>query len=368
MSPRGYISLAIATGITLIAAIALVIAQQIEASGDRRGGGLMFAELAERLTDVQAVSIVTPRYSIALEQLPNGEWVATDRGAYTINAPPLDQLVRGLAELVEYEAKTTTAEFYVDLGVEGPGDGRGDVLVTVTADDGDVLVNAILGYAAQSIGRHTRGGMFVRRVDEERVWLAEGAARPPSFVTEFFNMLFTVPGPTVGRVSIFAGETMLLDAIKVDFATGDFELEYLDPSIGPAGATAADSGIRGLSQAIVSTTFVNVQSVEDVNVADDARTVRFVTRDGLSLSITLADLEGTPYVIYRVEAQPGSPAEQQVADIAAVTEGWAFELRPGRIITLNRDLTQLFDPPVATPDTLPVEPDAPLVPIPAPGP
>jgi hypothetical protein len=368
MSPRGYISLAIATGIALIAAIALVIAQQIEASGDRRGGGLMFAELAERLADVQAVTIETPRYSIALEQLPNGEWVATDRGAYPVNAPPLDQLVDGLAELVEYEAKTTTAEFYVDLGVEGPGEGRDDVLVTVTADDGDVLVNAILGYGAQSIGQHTRGGMFVRRADEERVWLAEGTARPPSFVTEFFNMLFTVPGPTVGRVSIFAGETMLLDAIKVDFATGDFELEYLDPSVGPAGATAADSGIRGLSQAIVSTTFINVQPVEDVNVAEDARIVRFVTQDGLSLTITLADLEGTPYVIYRVEAQPGSLAEQQAADIAAVTEGWAFELQPGRIITLNRDLDQLFDLPVAIPDAPPVEPVAPLVPAPAPGP
>ena len=77
MSPRGYISLALATGIALIAAIVLVIVEQIDASGNRRGGGLMFAELAERIADVQAIKIETPRYSIALEQLPNGERVPT---------------------------------------------------------------------------------------------------------------------------------------------------------------------------------------------------------------------------------------------------------------------------------------------------
>lgn len=369
MSPRGFISFAIVTGIALIAAIALVVAQQIAASGDRRGDGPMFAALAERAADVQTLTIEGPNYTIALQRQADGQWVATDLGNYPVNGDPVNQFVAGLSELVEYERKTDTEELFVDLGVLGAGEGRPDIHVTVAADDGDVLVDAILGYAAQSIGRHTRGGMFVRRTNEDYVWLAEGAARPPTFISEFFGMLFTIPGPTVGRVSIFSGETMLLDAVKVNFQTGDYELAYLDPSVGPEGATAADNAIRGFSSAIVSTTFVSVLPREDVTVADDARVLRFITEGGLSLSITMAEADGKTYVIYEADAEPGSEAEAQAAEIAAVTDGFAFELQPGRIFNLTRDITEFFDPPEPTaPETPAPATPAPLIPVPVPGP
>ncbi len=370
MSPRGFISFAIVTGIALIAAIALVVSQQIAASGDRRAGGLMFAELAERSADVSTVTIEGPNYTIALERRADGQWVASDRGNYPVNGDPVNQFVAGLSELVEYERKTDTEELFVDLGVQGPGDGRPDIQVTVAADDGDVLVDAVLGYGAQSIGRHTRGGMFVRRTNEDFVWLAEGAARPPTFISEFFGMLFTIPGPTVGRVTIFSGDTMLLDAVKVDFQTGDYELAYIDPSVGPEDAIAADNAIRGFSSAIVSTTFVSVIQRDDATVADDARTIRFVTQNGLSLSVTLAEANGQTYVIYEVDAEPGSEAEAQAAEIAALTDGFAFELQPGRIFNLTRDITEFFELPEPTiPATpAPATPATPLIPVPVPGP
>lgn len=368
MSPRGFIGFAIVTGIALLAAIVLVIVQQIAVSGDRRGGGLMFAELAERVDEVSTITIVSPNYSLTAERQADGAWVATDRGAYPVSSDPLDFVLSGLSELIEYERKTDTEALFADLGVAGPAEGRDDVQITVTANDGDVLVDAIFGYNAQSIGRHTRGGMFVRRVNEDHAWLAEGTARAPTFITEFYGMLFSIPGPSVGRVSVFEGETLLLDAVKIDFATADYQLAYLDPTIGPEGATAADSSLRSLSQVIVSTTFVDVRLREEVNVPDDARMMRFITQDGLSLSITLGDVDGTPFVIYEVDAAPGSPGEEQAAAIAAVTEGFAFQLQGGRIVTLTRPIEDLFDPPeLPAPEPEPA-PAAPLVPVPAPDP
>ena len=365
MTPRGFIALALATGIALVAAIALVIVEQVNVGGNRGGGGLMFPELAERMAEIDTLTIVGPQYAISVKREADGQWVAVDRGNYPVNGAPVDQLVAGLAELVEYEQKTDTPELYADLGVEGPGEGRDDVQVTITADDGDVLVDAVLGYAAQSIGRHTRGGMFVRRVDEDRVWLAEGAARPPAFEADFFGQLFNIPGPTVGRVQILAGDTLLFDAIKVDFDTGDYELEYLDPSIGPANAVAADSAVRNMSQAIVSVSFRNVRAVEDVTVAPDARTVRYVTQDGLSLSVTLADADGVTYVIFAADAAPGSAAEAQAAEIAAATDGFAFELPPGRYITLERSVSELFTIPAEpAPEPEGPAPVVPLLPLP----
>ena len=342
MSSRGFLTLAAVTGAALLVAIALVISEQIQASGDRRSGGLMFAELTERADEIAEVTIEARRYSMSLA-LVNGRWVATDRANYPVRSEPIEQLLAGLFELVQYEAKTTTEELYPFLGVAGPSEDREDTLVTVRTADGDVLVDAVLGFPANAIGRHTRGGVYVRRVDEERAWLAEGTVLPPTFVTEFFDQLFSITGPSVGRVTILVGETVVFDAVKVDFNTGDYELVYIDPAVAPEGAVARDSGIRGMSQAIVSTTFIDAIPVEAVTIAEDARTVRYVTQDGLSLSITLAEADDKTYVIYDVGAEPGSPAEQQAETIAAATSAWAFELQPGRLITLRRDLTDLFE-------------------------
>jgi hypothetical protein len=361
MSPRGFVTLAIVTGLALIVAIALVVSEQIQASGDRRAGGLMFPELAARADEITQVSIVARRYSVDLE-LVDGQWVAADRADYPVKSDPVEQLLAGMEALVEYERKTNTPELYPLLGVAGPSPDREDAEVTVTASNGDVLVDAIIGYPASAIGRNTRGGVYVRRANEDRAWLAEGTVLPPTFITEFFDQLFNIPGPSVGRVTILEGETILIDAVKTDFATGDFDLVYLDPSIGPEGATARDSSLRGMSQAIVSTTFLDAIPVEDVHIADDARTVRYVTQDGLSLSVTLADADdGRTFVVYDVSAAPGSPAEEQAATIRAATSAWAFELQGGRLITLRRAVTDLFDPPPIP--AAPAQTPAPAIPL-----
>lgn len=369
MSPRGYITLAAATAIALIAAIVLIVTEQLQASTDRHGTDLMFPALAERQAEITQVSIDALRYDLVLEKR-DGQWVAVNNGDYPVRSEPIDTMIAGLATLVEYERKTDNPDNYDLLHVVGPGDDRDDTRVTVIAANGDVLMDAILGKEAVAIGANTRGGMYIRRVDEDRVWLAEGAARPPTFTSDLFDMLFNIPGRDVGRLTILAGDTVLFDAIKTDFATGDYELEYLDPSIGPAGSTANDSAVRGMSQAIVSTTFVNVKSADDVTVAPDARTLRYVTQQGLSLSVTLAsDADGTTYVIYTASAAPGSEAEAQAAEITAATHGFAFELQPGRLITFTRDIHELFTPPppaAPAPEPAPAAPVVPLPVVPAP--
>ncbi len=362
MSPRGFLTFAIVTATALLAAITFVIVEQIAASGDRRSGGLMFAELADRAGEVSQVSIDARRYKIVVE-LRDGQWIAIDRGDYPVRSEPIDQLLAAMADLVEYEAKTTNPANYLRLGVAGqPSDGE-DTRVTITSSDGEVLADAIIGYPASAIGRHTRGGMYIRRVDEELTWLAEGAALPPTFASEFFDPLFSIPGNTVGRLTILAGDAIIFDAEKVNFNTGDFDLVYLDPAIGPAGSTARDSRVRGMSQAIVSTTFLDARTIDAVTIPDDARTVRYETRDGLSLAATLAEGEGVTWVVYTVSAEPGSAAEQQAAAIAAATSGWVFLLQPSRIITFTREVTELFDPPVVAPEPVPGLPQ-PLIPVP----
>ncbi len=363
MSARGFLALLVVTAIALLAAVALVVSEQIDASNDRGAGGLVFPDLDERIADVTQVAIEARRYSMTLERR-NGSWVAIDRGDYPVRSQPIDQLLAGMVELVEYEPKTANPELYAELGVAGPSEDREDTLVTITAANGDVLADVILGYPANAIGQHTRGGMYLRRTDEERAWLAEGTVLPPTFPSEFFDPLFSISGRDVGRLTIFSGEEMLFDAVKVDFDTSDYELEYLDPSFGVENAIADDSGVRGMSQAIVSTTFQDARTVESVSIPEDARTVRYVTQDGLSLSATLAEADGETWVVYEATAEPGSAAEEQAAEIAAATDGWAFRLGAGRIITFNRDVTELYE--IGAPPVDPEEDDVgdgPLLPL-----
>lgn len=365
MSVRGFLALFIVTAIALVAAIALVVSEQIAASDDRRAGGLFFPDLSGRVADVSQVTINAARYDLVAERRDDG-WVAVDRGGYPVRSEPLDQLLAGMAELVEYERKTTNPELYRILGVEGPSSDREDTLVEVRSADGEVLANAILGFPANAIGQDTRGGMYIRRVDEERVWLAEGTVLPPTFTAEFFDQLFSVSGREVGRVTFFEGDTMVFDALKVDYDTSDYELEYLDPAYGPEDTLANDSGVRGLSQAIVSTTFVDARPADEFTVPEGARTVRFVTQGGMSLAITLGEIDGETWVTYDVAAEPGSEAEAQAEQIRAATEGWAFQLQPGRIITLSRPIEDLIELPAPAPaPQAPAEeaPAGPLLPL-----
>jgi hypothetical protein len=371
MSLRSFLGLLAVAVVAAVVAIVLIVVEQVSAESPSVGGTPMFPALRDQIEDLQQVVIETNRYSLTLENR-DGTWVAADLGDYPIESDPLVQIISSLTDMTTVEPKTSNPDWYRYIQVDNPADVTDPsvtpgVHIMARAADGATLVDAIFGAPSSSIGYARNGGTFVRRTDEAQAWLVQGAIQVPTFQEDWFSQLLSIPGTDIARITILLGDEVVLDAEKVNFATGDYELTYLSDQIGPAGSTANDNGLRGVAQGVVSTSFEAVRLADTVTFADDARTVRFVTSSGLQLDVRLGEADGDIWVTYQASAPEGSDAVAEAQSINERADRWAFKLLSYRITALNRDLTDLFDPP-AVEEEAPASAPAPLFPLPLPGP
>ena len=349
-------------------AAAMVVSAQRSAVAPVTGGYAMFPALTERADELRRITVETQRYRIVIEET-GGRWVATSEAGYPVRDRVVADLVAGLAGLTAFEPKTANPSYYSYIGVAQTAPGAAAAAgagtrVTASTADGEVLADVILGRLSTSIPNRRRGGMFVRSVDAEQAWLVEGTVAAPGFLQDWFEAIINIPSTEVGRLTILAGSSMVYDAVKVNFTTGDYELAFLAPEAGPAGATADDDGIRSITQAIVTTTFDRARPLETVTFGPEARTLRFLMASGLQLDVRLGEADGATWVAYSASAtQPEAAAA--AAAINERTSRWAFRLPAGRIIAFSRPITDLFVPP-AVPNPLAPQPPRPGMPVPLP--
>jgi hypothetical protein len=346
--------LAAITGLAVIASVAMLASAQVSALGPLSGGQPMFPELAQRRGEPSQLTIETARYRLLLENR-GGRWVASAQGDYPVRQDTVAQVFASLASMTTIEPKTSNPALYGHVGLVGPGPGSPSVRVAALGG-GTTLLDAVFGRESTAVPYARRGGMFVREADNAQAWLVEGTLTVPGFLQDWFDQLLHIPGTEVARIAILAGDEILVDATKVDFTTGRYQLTFLAEGLAPPEATANENTFRGIPQAIVSTTFDDARPRESVTFATEARTVRFVTRTGLQLDVTLGEAGGETWVAYRASAEPGSEAVAAAQAINARTEHWAFKLPAYRIAALNRPLTDMFELPARAPGPAPFEP------------
>lgn len=357
MSPRSFLIVVAVAVVALIAAIVVVVTDDSGSVTYAGVGDQAFPEFADRIDDLARMEIQTSRYELSLEQR-DGEWVATNFGDYPVDPEPLLSIASELAAMTVIEPKTDREDWYQFINVVDPADDEEGlaIRVTATATNGDQLLDTIIGRPARSAGFTRFGGVFVRSVDDEQAWLVEGTVRAPDFIQDWFEQLFSVPGTDVASVTVLAGDEVLLSAEKVDFETADYELTFLSEELGPQESTAEDSEIRGVTQGIISTRFDRARALDTVTFADDARAVRFVTRDGMELLARLGEADGEIWVAYEVSAAEDSEAAALAEAIAARTDRWAFLIPSYRVGALNRPVETLFVAPEPPANDAPIGP------------
>jgi hypothetical protein len=367
MSPRSFLILAAVTGLAAIGAAIAIVSEQDLSAGERRGGDLMFPDLNARVDDVRRLTVETTRYRLVLERRGDA-WVAADRADYPVRAATVTRVISSLAAMTEIDPKTDNPEWYQYLEVDGPAASptpSGIQLIAAGADNA-TMVDVIVGKQSESVGATRLGGTFVRPTDDDQAWLAEGVVDVPLSLQGWFDQVLNVPGPQVTRVAILKGDEIVLDARKPDPEKGDYELTYLSETVGPAGTTANGDRIRGLGGAIVTVEFQDVRQLDEVEVPADARTVRYVTRDGLQIDATLGQADGETWVMFAASAEDGSEAAKAAQAINARTENWAFKLPANRVTILGREASELVFRPGESPAEAPAGAPRPFAPNAAP--
>jgi hypothetical protein len=301
----------------------------------------MFPLLVERSADLRFVAVETQRYSIVFERTEDG-WVAADRGGYPVTPAPVEELAVTLAAFTTAELVTDDPADHPALDVIGPGPETEDMRVTATTADGEVLADAFIGIPGSTTGPPRLSAVHVRRADENEVWMAAGVITLPRLLSRWFEPIARVPGPDVARISVLSGDRLLLTVEKNDFDAGTYAITYIDAELGELDAAIPDVGaVRALAGAIVTIAPEDVRPRDAVTVADDARTLRFETIDGLSVDVTVAAAGDAPWLLIAADGNGGETAAI-AAGINEVTGGWAIMLTGQVTGRLTAELTEFY--------------------------
>ncbi|MGD9740177.1 MAG: hypothetical protein AB7S41_15825 [Parvibaculaceae bacterium] len=303
-------------------------------------GEPMFPALAAGPEGATQIVVEGPRYALTLNRVDGG-WVAENHGDFPVRSAPVDAILASLGAMVAHDVVTENPVEYGALDVQGPGEGTEDIHVRLADANGNALVDAIVGAPAAIRDPDPLSGIYVRNVDDAAAWFVVGGFGIPARLSAWFDPLLQIPGPTVTSISILRGETLLMQADKVDPATGLYGLIAIAEEIGPMDRAILDiDALRGLTQAVVSVNAEDVVARDAVTVPAEPRIVRITTQTGLVLTLTV--VEGTGGAWVTIDAEAAAPEATATADeINARTVNWAFQLPEFNTMTLSKEITEL---------------------------
>ncbi len=283
----------------------------------------VFAALRAAPETAAVVTVAHGGDAVRIERTEAG-WVVPSRYGYRADAETVRALMTGLADLRWAGPRTALEERYARLDVDPPGVGSEAKRVTVTAADGGVLVDAIIGKRSQAI-RGTDRGTYLRLVDGARAWLARGVVEVPSapvdwLATELPSLdrdalrsLTVAPaaGPafTVGRTAPEDDMTLALQL--------------------PADRTGDAAAIRRMASAFAGLRFEDLRPAADVAWPERVTRIEGESFDEETLALELATLDDgerwvrfdrDPDWVYRLPSVQTDRLDTRLADLVGEPE------------------------------------------------
>ncbi len=357
MSMRSLLILAGVSVVLVLGALAI----QAGRAGGQKGAGLpdrVLPALEARVNDVASVRIEKASASLTLSR-EDGEWVVDDLAHYPARVEDVKRLVLALGELEPLEPKTSRADRYAAIGVEGPTDGSESYRVTLADAGGAELASIIVG-SSDFFGDEQ--GTYVRASGDDQAWLAKGAINAPDEVMRWVDR-------SVVRI---AGERLR----RARFEHPDGEVVELarsgDAIDAPFVVENAPDGRQSKPEAELNA-FVNALSyvsMEDAQEAPqapaDAVLAVYTLDDGSTLRArTWEDDDSRFWVVFEASdateaddpdsaegpgesadpEQPGDPASvlPSAAEALAGRSAWAFVIPASKAERLRARLVDVTD-------------------------
>jgi hypothetical protein len=357
---------------TLIALAALAVPLAVVAVmlPPRAGGGPktaanaeVFPNLKDWIGQATKLTVTGPSGTIAIEKKPAADgkaealgegWVLPSKGGYPVQTSTIRQILAGLVALKTVDEKTSRPKLYGRLDLGDPGKGSQSHELKLTKADGASILELIVGKHKYDALAQGNDGIYVRKADDPRTWLARPAFDTPAEETGWIDrkivdidaagMKRIVLTPSGGK-PLEIGRDKAEDKLTVkDFPKGAKPREE-DPTEGIAGA------FRYLDLDDVAPAAQLGGTVEG--------TAHFETFDGLVGDLTIYKQDGHWVTV----AAKGEGASTGKADeIAKRTGGWAYKIADARAATLESKMSDLIqEEKPATPEK-PGAPEAPALP------
>ncbi len=346
MAVRSFLILCVVSLAMLAAAIAAVVRpdrpESVAGSGEP-----MLPHLLERLDGLSAIQVVSASGTLTAELTESG-WGLKERGHYPVPFETVREKVLRLAALEKVEPKTTRADRYPRLGVEDPtGAGaKSRELRLLNAND-EVLAALIIGKPAFGIGGE--GALYVRLPGEERAWAVRGSVEAGTEAREWVDRTLTeIAADSLASITLThpGGETLTL--VPDPATEGGWRIKEL-----PAGAQLKSAEELGaMARTLSGLTLDDLRSATETPfAAGQATRARFVTRDGLAVTLEVETRDEERWVRLEAASAPGpeSGTDSSAATTAAErinqrTRGWIYRVPTWKVATLERRLSDLIAP------------------------
>ncbi len=332
MQPRSFLSLLLLTLAAVIAAA--VVLATAPGSGQVSGGGAAaFPQLLAAGDSARDILLTNGKGKVHLVRAADGGWSLPDKGGFPADPAAVRQLLVSAGKLTLAERKTDNPDRLAKLWLDDPvGAASSAARMTVSAGDGTLLADAIIGRVTNDLVNQQEGGTYLRFPDQTQAWLAAGKLNVSPDPLDYVNRsLVSLPADTTRRVVVTRADGQVILAER---AKGDPAL--LVKTGQPDGLAADPKAVARLAGLLDGITFNDVARAADKPFPAEAIHTTVTSFDGIQVRLELAMLDDEPWVRLTAalaeehsdDAERLKGTQAFIDALAAKTAGWAFQISP----------------------------------------
>jgi hypothetical protein len=348
MSPKGFLALVVAAAVSVAAAV-IAVTGEPDYAGTADAGTAVFPDLMEKVDAVARIEVVHPEKTVNIKREGAG-WVVVEADNFPAVTQRVGKALLDLARLELFEPKTRLADRHKELWVGDPQEKGGQAkLVTLYDKDEAVIDRIIVGRTKFDVEGSDKGGVYLRRPDDEQSWLARGELDIAYEPRDWFDRAFL--DFNVKRIKTVVLRHPDGEEIRISKASPDDENFVLDNM--PEGKKLKTE----FEVNDIGTVFAGFR-VDDVKLGskeefppDQTITAEYTTFDGLRLHASLYVKDGVHWMKFKVSTLPDAKASEAgnvdpVKDAEAIRpkiDGWAWDVSDYRVSALKRRLKDVLD-------------------------
>ncbi|MDH3690544.1 MAG: DUF4340 domain-containing protein [Gammaproteobacteria bacterium] len=291
--------------VLVIVVIAAAIWTQREPISETKQGGTLFPELMGQINSANKLKGKTNQDTFTVVREDN-QWVVQEKSGYPADSEKLRKFIIGLAELKRLEPKTSNPELYQKLDLQDVDEaGAKSLQVTVEGENGDALVNLIVGKEASSAGSTESKYWYVRIPNEKQAWLVQGSLPIDKQANEWLDreiLQLTRDRVHEVRVQHADGETVVIRRENGD------ETDYI--LVDQPEGTVVDSqwGINTIATTFAELTLEDVAPVSVIEKESDSEFVAEIKAfDGLQVELEATKVADQMYVVLHASVSSAIP-------------------------------------------------------------
>ncbi len=335
--------------ITLALVIAAVVSSYQRAPQTQVEKAPLLANLMQQINSVSSISIRDKEFHT--EIIKHGDqWLLKNRDGYPVIFDKVKDLVVSLANLQVLEGKTRNPDLYTRLDVEGTESAPGkSILVSLTDENGNQMTSLVIGKQRATISNANQApSRYVRRADEERALLVEGAVNIKADPSRWMNnMLFDIKAALISDITIDHADGTQLHLSRSKYGSGELTLHDIEEGF----QLKSKASLNGLVTALEELRFQDVVATKNFKTTAAEKTVTQIkTFDGITLTATIYAVNSKYYAQFifnyqapenPVEGSDPAQVENFVKQMQALS-GWTYEIPTFKANMLTREKKTLL--------------------------